>query len=189
MMTHVTNKELGRYIAGTAKERQHGRIAEHLAACGRCRARHDKMTAAIAPRYSMLRASDAARVRVLRSRDRLAEDETASAPAGIRSLLSLHPRAALAGSLALAATVVTAAVLLFRPPAEEARPHLAAPYFTLHAAAGSPTRRRVVSLRLVGDAVRWAPRPHRTSPPYPEVGLSAGDPLEHDGFPELWHAT
>jgi ectoine hydroxylase-related dioxygenase (phytanoyl-CoA dioxygenase family) len=60
---------------------------------------------------------------------------------------------------------------------------------TLHAAAGSPTRRRVVSLRLVGDDVRWAPRPHRTSPPYPEVGLSAGDPLEHNVFPELWHAT
>lgn len=126
MKTHVTNKELGRYIAGTAKERQHGRIAEHLAACGRCRARHDKMTAAIAPRYSSLRASEAAKFRVLRSRDRLAEEEGASAPAGIRSLLSLHPRAVLAGSLALAATIVTAAVLLFRPPAEEARPHLAA---------------------------------------------------------------
>src|SRR5918998_1207463 len=37
---------------------------------------------------------------------------------------------------------------------------------TLHAAAGSPTRRRVVSVRLTGDDVTWAPRPHRTSPPY-----------------------
>ncbi len=57
---------------------------------------------------------------------------------------------------------------------------------TLHAAAGSPTRRRVVSLRLVGDDVRWAPRPHRTSPPFPEVALEAGAPLEHEAFPELW---
>jgi ferric-dicitrate binding protein FerR (iron transport regulator) len=84
------------------------------------------MLAAIAPRYNMLRASEAARVRVLRSRDKLAEDETAYTPAGLRSLLSLHPRAVLAGSLALAAAVVTAAVLLFRPPVEEVRPHLAA---------------------------------------------------------------
>jgi ectoine hydroxylase-related dioxygenase (phytanoyl-CoA dioxygenase family) len=57
---------------------------------------------------------------------------------------------------------------------------------TLHAAAGSPTRRRVVSLRLTGDDVRWAPRPHRTSPPYPEVDLNAGDALEHAVFPLLW---
>ena len=45
--------------------------------------------------------------------------------------------------------------------------------------AGSPTRRRVVSLRLIGDDVRWAPRPHRTTPPLPEVDLPAGAPLEH----------
>jgi ectoine hydroxylase-related dioxygenase (phytanoyl-CoA dioxygenase family) len=36
---------------------------------------------------------------------------------------------------------------------------------TLHGAAGSPTRRRAFSLRLVGDDERFAPRPHRTSPP------------------------
>jgi ectoine hydroxylase-related dioxygenase (phytanoyl-CoA dioxygenase family) len=57
---------------------------------------------------------------------------------------------------------------------------------TLHAAAGSPTRRRAFSLRLVGDDVRWAPRPHRTSPPYDEVDLEAGAPLEHPAFPVLW---
>jgi len=84
------------------------------------------MIAAIAPRYSMLRASEAAKVRVLRSRDRLAEDETARTPSGLRSLLPQHPRAVLAGSLALAAAVVAAAVLLFRPPVEEVRPYLAA---------------------------------------------------------------
>ena len=59
---------------------------------------------------------------------------------------------------------------------------------TLHAAAGSPTRRRVVSLRLTGDDVRWAPRPHRTSPPFPEVDLGAGEPLDHEVFPVLWRA-
>ncbi len=59
---------------------------------------------------------------------------------------------------------------------------------TLHAAGGSPTRRRAFSLRLVGDDVRWAPRPHRTSPPFPELDgvLAAGDPLEHPLFPVLW---
>ena len=59
---------------------------------------------------------------------------------------------------------------------------------TLHAAAGSPTRRRAFSLRLTGDDVRWAPRPHRTSPPFPEAeaALTAGAPLEHPAFPELW---
>ena len=59
---------------------------------------------------------------------------------------------------------------------------------TLHAAAGSPTRRRAFSLRLTGDDVRWAPRPHRTSPPFPEAeaALTAGAPLNHPAFPELW---
>jgi ectoine hydroxylase-related dioxygenase (phytanoyl-CoA dioxygenase family) len=59
---------------------------------------------------------------------------------------------------------------------------------TLHAAAGSPTRRRAFSLRLVGDDARWAPRPHRTSPPFEEVDLPAGAPLDHDLFPILWQA-
>ena len=58
---------------------------------------------------------------------------------------------------------------------------------TLHAAAGSPTRRRAFSVRMVGDDVRWAPRPHRTSPPFEELEgvLEAGDRLEHALFPEL----
>lgn len=59
---------------------------------------------------------------------------------------------------------------------------------TLHGAAGSPTRRRAFSLRLVGDDVRWAPRPHRTSPPYDEVDLPVGAPLDHPSFPLLWSA-
>jgi ectoine hydroxylase-related dioxygenase (phytanoyl-CoA dioxygenase family) len=57
---------------------------------------------------------------------------------------------------------------------------------TLHAAAGSPTRRRAFSVRLTGDDVTWAPRPHRTSPPFDEVSLDAGAPLDHPLFPVLW---
>jgi ectoine hydroxylase-related dioxygenase (phytanoyl-CoA dioxygenase family) len=57
---------------------------------------------------------------------------------------------------------------------------------TLHAAAGSPTRRRAFSVRLTGDDVTWAPRPHRTSPPFEDVDLAAGAPLEHPVFPVLW---
>lgn len=60
---------------------------------------------------------------------------------------------------------------------------------TLHAAAGSPTRRRAFSLRLIGDDVRYAPRPHRTSPPFEELGdgsLRPGAPLDHPLFPVIW---
>lgn len=59
---------------------------------------------------------------------------------------------------------------------------------TLHAAAGSPARRRAFSVRLVGDDVRYAPRPHRTSPPFEELDgvLAPGAPLEHPLFPLLW---
>jgi ectoine hydroxylase-related dioxygenase (phytanoyl-CoA dioxygenase family) len=60
---------------------------------------------------------------------------------------------------------------------------------TLHAAAGSRTRRRAFSLRLIGDDVRYAPRPHRTSPPFEELAdgaLEAGAPMEHPLFPVIW---
>jgi ectoine hydroxylase-related dioxygenase (phytanoyl-CoA dioxygenase family) len=59
---------------------------------------------------------------------------------------------------------------------------------TLHAAAGSRNRRRAFSVRLVGDDVRLAVRPHATSPTFPELegALSAGDALEHPLFPQLW---
>ncbi|MBS0578603.1 MAG: phytanoyl-CoA dioxygenase family protein [Proteobacteria bacterium] len=61
---------------------------------------------------------------------------------------------------------------------------------TLHGSAGVPGegRRRVFSVRLVGDDIRHAPRPWRTSPEFP--GLTAqlpeGAPLEHPLFPLLW---
>jgi ectoine hydroxylase-related dioxygenase (phytanoyl-CoA dioxygenase family) len=61
---------------------------------------------------------------------------------------------------------------------------------TLHAAAGSRTRRRAFSLRLIGDDVTYAPRPHRTSPPFEglESELDAGAPMDHPLFPVLWAA-
>jgi hypothetical protein len=59
---------------------------------------------------------------------------------------------------------------------------------TLHAAAGSRNRRRAFSVRLVGDDVRFAVRPHPTSPAFPELEgvLAQGDALEHPLFPRLW---
>ena len=64
---------------------------------------------------------------------------------------------------------------------------------TLHAAAGveAGRRRRVISLRLVGDDIRHAPRPWVTSPAFPglEKELPAGAPLDHPLFPVLWAAA
>ena len=58
---------------------------------------------------------------------------------------------------------------------------------TLHQAAGSATRRRAFSLRLLGDDVTYAPRPHRTSPPFPELATAeAGAELPDEVFPVLW---
>jgi ectoine hydroxylase-related dioxygenase (phytanoyl-CoA dioxygenase family) len=58
---------------------------------------------------------------------------------------------------------------------------------TLHQAGGSPTLRRAFSVRLLGDDARYAPRPHRTSPPFPglESELAAGDPFDAPRFPRL----
>jgi ectoine hydroxylase-related dioxygenase (phytanoyl-CoA dioxygenase family) len=60
---------------------------------------------------------------------------------------------------------------------------------TLHAAAGSPTRRRAFSLRLIGDDVRYAPRTHPTSPPFEELDdgpLKPGAAMDHPLFPVIW---
>ena len=62
----------------------------------------------------------------------------------------------------------------------------------LHASAGVEPgrRRRVFSLRLVGDDVTHAPRRWVTSPAFPglEDELPAGAPLEHPLFPVLYPA-
>jgi ectoine hydroxylase-related dioxygenase (phytanoyl-CoA dioxygenase family) len=61
---------------------------------------------------------------------------------------------------------------------------------TLHSAGGveGPHRRRVLSVRFLGDDMVHAPRPWTTSPPFPglEDELAAGAPLDHPLFPVLW---
>lgn len=60
-------------------------------------------------------------------------------------------------------------------------------YEILHGARGndSPIRRRAFSLRLVGDDARYVTRPGRTSPPFPEHGMTEGQTLREDWFPIL----
>ena len=61
---------------------------------------------------------------------------------------------------------------------------------TLHTAAGNPGpgRRRVLSLRFLGDDMVHAPRTWATSPPFPglEAELPAGAPMNHALFPVVW---
>ena len=61
---------------------------------------------------------------------------------------------------------------------------------TLHAAGGvsGPNRRRVLSVRFLGDDIVHAPRPWMTSPPFPGLAdeLPAGAPMDHPLFPVLW---
>jgi ectoine hydroxylase-related dioxygenase (phytanoyl-CoA dioxygenase family) len=61
-------------------------------------------------------------------------------------------------------------------------------FLALHGAGGVPGegRRRVVSLRYAGDDVRHAARPWRTSPPFPDLHLADGDPLDDPRFPLVW---
>ena len=63
---------------------------------------------------------------------------------------------------------------------------------TLHATGGVEPgrRRRVFSVRFLGDDMRHAPRPWKTSPDFPGLAeeLPAGAPMEHPLFPLLWGA-
>jgi ectoine hydroxylase-related dioxygenase (phytanoyl-CoA dioxygenase family) len=60
---------------------------------------------------------------------------------------------------------------------------------TAHHAYGvpGPNRRRAFSLRFLGDDATHAPRPWRTSPPFPGLAddLPAGAPMDHELFPVL----
>ena len=60
---------------------------------------------------------------------------------------------------------------------------------TLHAAGGveGRGRRRVFSARFIGDDIRHAPRPWKTSPHFPGLAdeLPAGAPMDHPLFPVL----
>jgi ectoine hydroxylase-related dioxygenase (phytanoyl-CoA dioxygenase family) len=59
---------------------------------------------------------------------------------------------------------------------------------TLHAAGGVAGRRRVLSVRFLGDDIVHAPRRWATSPPFPGLAdeLPAGAAMEHPLFPVLW---
>ena len=63
---------------------------------------------------------------------------------------------------------------------------------TVHGAGGfaGPGRRRVLSLRYVGDDAVHRERPWRTSPPFPELTgvLPDGAPFDHPLFPVVWPA-
>jgi ectoine hydroxylase-related dioxygenase (phytanoyl-CoA dioxygenase family) len=63
---------------------------------------------------------------------------------------------------------------------------------TLHASAGvgPGLRRRVFSARYLGDDMRHAPRPWRTSPPFPGLidRLADGAPMDDPLFPRVWPA-
>lgn len=61
---------------------------------------------------------------------------------------------------------------------------------TLHAAGGTDTRRRVFSVRFLGDDITHAPRRWRTSPDFPGLvdQLPARSPMSHPLFPVLWPA-
>ena len=64
---------------------------------------------------------------------------------------------------------------------------------TVHGSAGVAVdgpRRRVLSVRFLGDDMVHAPRPWTTSPPFPglEAELGAGSEMAHSLFPILWRA-
>jgi ectoine hydroxylase-related dioxygenase (phytanoyl-CoA dioxygenase family) len=63
---------------------------------------------------------------------------------------------------------------------------------TLHASSGvtGSNRRRVFSVRFLGDDVTHAPRRWRTSPEFPGLSdeLPAGAPMDHPLFPVLWRS-
>lgn len=62
----------------------------------------------------------------------------------------------------------------------------------LHGSAGvgATRRRRVLSLRFLGDDARHAPRPWATSPDFPGLTaeLADGAPMDHPLFPLVWPA-
>ena len=65
---------------------------------------------------------------------------------------------------------------------------------TLHGARGttaSESRRRVFSVRFLGDDITHAPRTWATSPDFADIidEIKPGAPLDHPRFPLLWSAT
>ena len=64
-------------------------------------------------------------------------------------------------------------------------------FTTLHGAPAnaSPDRRRVISVRWVGDDARFADRPGATSPAFPDLQYEPGEPFDGEDFPVLYPAT
>lgn len=63
--------------------------------------------------------------------------------------------------------------------------------FTFRTLHGSPAnasteRRRVISVRWVGDDAHFVKRPGKTSPAFPDLEYEDGDPFEGDEFPILY---
>ena len=61
-------------------------------------------------------------------------------------------------------------------------------FMTVHGAPANRARsmRRAFSSRWLGDDARYAERNGRTSPPFPDLGLRHGDPLEAAQFPLVY---
>ncbi len=59
---------------------------------------------------------------------------------------------------------------------------------TLHSSSGTDLRRRVFSVRFLGDDAVHAPRAWTTSPPFPDLeqDLPAGAAMDHPLFPVVW---
>jgi len=60
---------------------------------------------------------------------------------------------------------------------------------TVHGARGNFSgkhRRRVLSLRWLGDDARYVERPGKTSPPFPGHGMKHGEKLRTDWFPIVY---
>lgn len=114
----------------------------------------------------------------------------------MEALIRTSPAAAIAGEL-MGADVVRLYhdhVLVKEPGTRQRTPwHQDLPYYnklTLYTAAGfpGPGRRRVLSLRFLGDDIVHAPRPWTTSPPFPGLTdeLASGAPMDHPLYPVLW---
>ena len=50
------------------------------------------------------------------------------------------------------------------------------------------SQRRAIATRWFGEDVRYCDRPVETSPPYPDIGLAAGDRMREDWFPVVWRS-
>jgi ectoine hydroxylase-related dioxygenase (phytanoyl-CoA dioxygenase family) len=59
---------------------------------------------------------------------------------------------------------------------------------TVHGAGGvlGQNRRRVLSVRMLGDDMVHAPRRWTTSPPFPDLEIAVGAQMDHPLFPVLW---